>query len=85
MPCKRDLQDELKNVRLVEVLDVQKDQASNIKAVTAKDDDLKVVMELVKQGWPKQSDEIAILAHPYFTVRNELSIQDGLLFKVTMY
>ena len=80
MTGKRDEED-FENVRSVEDLDVQKDQISKIKAATAEDEDIKFVMGHIQKWWPKQWEEAPMSAHPYFTVRNELSIQDGLLFK----
>ena len=81
MTGKKD-EEEFEKVWSVDDLDVQKDQLSKIKAATAEDEDIKIVMRLIQKGWPKQRDEAPMSAHPYFTVRNELSIQDGLLFKV---
>ena len=68
-PNKMPLQEEFKNVRLVEDLDVQEDLLSIIKDATAENEDLKIVMELIQKGWPNLWDGAPMSAHLYFTVR----------------
>jgi len=38
-------------------------------------------MQVVLTGWPEQKRETPQEIQAYFTSRNELSVQDGLLFK----
>ena len=66
---------------MVEDLDVNEGNISEMKVATAQDKDLKLLMELVKSGWPQKRQGVVLAAHPFYTVTDELSIQDGLLFK----
>ena len=38
-------------------------------------------MQVVQQGWPHSKSQVPVEAQPYFTSHNELSVQDGLVFK----
>ena len=78
---KIDFFDEVADIRIVEDLDVNEGKISEIKVATAQDKDLKLVMELVKSGWPQKRQGVRLAAHPFYTVKDELSIQDELLFK----
>ncbi len=48
---------------------------------TEKDPELSEVSQVVKDGWPENIRNCPISAKPYFTVRDELSLMDGDLFK----
>ena len=76
-----DFFDEIAVIRIVEDLDVNEGNISEIKVATAQEKDLKSVMELVKSGWPQKRQGVPLAAHPFYTVKDELSIQDELLFK----
>ena len=36
---------------------------------------------MIKHGWPENKSTLPRLASPYFDMRDELSVQDGLIFK----
>lgn len=59
-------------------LDALPVQASDIALATKEDLVLKKVFEYVQKGWPKQIPECL---KPYFTKRNELSIEEGCLYR----
>ena len=74
--------DEVTDIRMMEDLDVNEGNISEIKVNTAQDKDMKLVMELVKTGWPQKRRGVPLAVHPFYAVKDELSIQeDGLLFK----
>ena len=77
---KTDFFDEVADICIVEDLDVNEGNISEIKVATAQDKDLKLVLELVKSGWPQKRQGVPLAAHPFYTVKDELSIQDELLF-----
>jgi len=51
------------------------------KTETEKDPELSVVLQVVMDGWPEHIRNCPNEAKPYFTVRDELTIVDGVLFK----
>ena len=52
-----------------------------IQAETAKDQGLSALKEVVYDGWPTRVRELPSLIRPYWTYREELSIEDSLIFK----
>ena len=53
----------------------------DIRRETAKDHDLQLLIQVISQGWPERQKATAVAVRPYFTLRNELSSKDGLVFK----
>ena len=45
------------------------------------DDTLQQLKKTIISGWPDTKKEVSTCLHPYFLVRDELSAQDGLIFK----
>ena len=64
-----------KHLPIVEVT-VQK-----IKQATKNDSTMEVLVSVVKGGWPESKRHVPDEIVDYFTFREELSVQDGLLFK----
>ena len=52
-----------------------------IRAETAEDPELSALKEVVYNGWPTTVRELPPLVRPYWTYREELSVEDSLLFK----
>ena len=53
-----------------------------IYGITASTDETsRVVMEYVMKGWPSEKEQVDELAREYWSFREELSVEDGLLFK----
>ena len=68
-------------VNLIDRLGLENDTLSKFKVQTCSDETSKVVMEYVLQGWPSTKDGVDELAREYWSFREELSVEDGLLFK----
>ena len=66
---------------LTEHLAISRERLQLIRESTAKDPGLKVLMQVVQQGWPHSKSQVPVEAQPYFKSHDELSVQDGLLFK----
>lgn len=54
---------------------------SKFRDAASVDDTSRVVMDYVAKGWPGQKDKVDELARKYWSYREELSVEDGLLFK----
>ena len=48
---------------------------------TALDDNFQILMSTVLEGWPSTLDEAPAQDKPYFQFRDEITAQNGLLFK----
>ena len=51
--------------------------------VTQTDDELAILKHTIMQGWPKTIKQIPPMLHPYWTFREELTIEDSLILKGT--
>ena len=50
---------------------------------TQTDDKLAILKHTIMQGWPKTIKQVPPMLHPYWTFREELTIEDGLILKGT--
>ena len=54
---------------------------AEIQSETAADSVLQCLVQVILQGWPDQKEAVPSELHPYFAVTDELTAQDGILFK----
>ena len=59
------------------------DVIQDIRLETAKDDELSLLKHVVTTGWPEQIREVPKEIQPYWTFREELTGENGLLLKST--
>ena len=52
-----------------------------IKQATELDNDLEKLKTVIRQGWPETKDQVAPSLSEYLNFYDELSIQNGLIFK----
>ena len=52
-----------------------------IRTEASTDPEQKAFRTFVETGWPNDKASVPVLIHPYWSVRHELTIHDGLLFK----
>jgi len=57
------------------------DRLQKLRESTAKDETLVLLKEIVKQGWPKKIQNLPPELKPYWTFRERITIEDGLLLK----
>ena len=56
---------------------------NQVRAETDKDTCLATLKDVIAQGWPSTRDECPAHIHPYWTFRDELSVEDGVILKGT--
>ena len=61
--------------------DVHKIGLIDFRQSTAKDDTLALLKHNVQHGWPQTITELPPELRPYWTFREEISIEDGILLK----
>lgn len=54
---------------------------STFRNATSIDETSRIVMDYVVNGWPEAKDQVDEHAREYWSYREELSVEDGLLFK----
>ena len=57
------------------------DRIDRLRQSTAKDDTLALLKHTVQHGWPQTITELPPELRPYWTFREEISIEDGILLK----
>ena len=72
---------DLEVVNMVGYLPITEPRLNDIQSHTSKDEALQVLKDTVLRGWPHRREDTPPLARPYFDIRDELSIQDGILFR----
>lgn len=72
---------DVENIRLSSYLSVSDERINEIIEMTAEDRVLQTVLLYIRQGWPDKIDHVPMEAKPFYKYRNELSTQDGLVFR----
>ena len=72
---------EVESIHAVDYLAISEQQLSEIKQETAKDPTLQTLKNVILRGWPENSSSVPKEVSKYFNVRDELAIQDGIIFK----
>ena len=82
LPFEGDDEDDLEFVNMVSYLPISdKQRIDEIKAETRKGQSLLSLSEAIFKGWPEEKEFGPELTHPYYDMRDELTLQDGLIFK----
>lgn len=74
-------QEEFEQVNMAKYLPITEKRLEEIKRETGEDEALKVLTSVVLQGWPDSKAQVPSEAAPYFSIRDEISVQDGVLFR----
>ena len=77
--------DDLEFVNMVNCLPISDECIDDIKAETRKDQSLRSLSEINLKGWPEEKKLAPELTHPYFDMRDELTLQDGLISKQMLW
>ena len=72
---------ETETIHATDFLPISEPQLREIQAETSQDDTLQQLKKTIISGWPGTKKEVPTCFHPYFLVRDELSAQDGLIFR----
>ena len=72
---------QLQDVEPTDELSVSPERLEAIKSATASDPVLQSLCEVLKHGWPHERFMLKPELSPYFHIRDEITVQSGLLFK----
>lgn len=56
---------------------------AKFQAEAAKDESLQVLSQVIRAGWPTKTSMVPTSAQPFFKYRDEMTLQNGLVFKGT--
>ena len=80
-PTQNEFYNELEEIVLVEDLPISEARLKEFEDGTVSDDNLQILMSTVLEGWPNTLDEVPTEIKPYLQFRDEITAQNGLLFK----
>ena len=74
---------DLETVNFVEDLPISESTLAKFQAETAKDASLQLLSQVIRSGWPTAAALVPSGAQPFFKHREELTLQNSLVFKGT--
>lgn len=76
-----DTERELEHINMIQYLPVSEPTQTAIQQATESDATLRELKTTIRRGWPATKAEVSANICGYFTFRDELSLQNGLVFK----
>lgn len=73
--------DEFPQVNMVDYVTIGTERLNRIKTNTETDEALQMLKKVIQQGWPEDKHVLPNQVLPYFNIRDELSLQDGIIFR----
>ena len=74
-------QEEFEYINMLKYLPIRKDRLLRIKEATNNDRNMKSLRDVIMNGWPEEKKLLPTEIWVYFQSRDELTVQDGLIFK----
>ena len=81
LPFQGKEEDDIVSVNMVRYLPISDKRLDKIRVETRKDQSLRSLSETILVGRPEDKKDAIELTHPYFSMQDELTVQDGLIFK----
>ncbi|XP_022785752.1 uncharacterized protein K02A2.6-like [Stylophora pistillata] len=76
-----DIEGELEHINMIQYLPVSEPTQTAIQQATESDATLRELKTTIRRSWPATKAEVSANISGYFTFRDELSLQNGLVFK----
>ena len=68
-------------INAISHLPIRRERLENIRDAVTHDDVLLKLTDMIMNGWPESKCNVPISVLPYYHIRDDLSVQDGLIFK----
>lgn len=68
-------------ISCIETIDLQPAELQELQTATAADTTLQSLLTTVQSGWPEDKSNLPACLHPYWSIRDEISHDQGLLLK----
>ena len=81
LPSGAQIESEFETINMMNYLPISEARLLQIQRETEQDESLQFLKAVIQHGWPENKSTLPLLASPYFDMRDELSVQDGLIFK----
>ena len=74
-------QQDIETINSLDFILIRPERLEKLKAATAQDENLQTLKAIIMSGWPDDKTTLPAEITPYFSFRDELSVQDGLIIK----
>ena len=81
LPSCTQVESEFETINMMNYLPISEARLLQIQRETEKDESLQALKAVIQQGWPEHKSALPPVVSPYFNMRDEMSVQDGLIFK----
>ena len=81
LPAAEQDESEFEAINMIKYLLVLEERLLQIQQDTEVDESLQVLKAAIQKAWPEHKSSLPSIISPFFNMRDELSIQDGLIFK----
>ena len=75
------MQEDLEYVNVVGFLPIRQERLAKLKKAKDEDDTFQHLKSVIMNGWPDKKQDLPAELIPYYSFRDEMSVQDGLIFK----
>ncbi|KAG1667797.1 hypothetical protein GQR58_018255 [Nymphon striatum] len=72
---------DLHHINQIEFVNVSAPTKLNLQRATRSDIELSILIDVIMNGWPDEKFKLPPTVIPYFTFRDELNVQDGIVYK----
>ena len=72
---------EFENVNMASLLPISKPRLDEIRVETQRDDSLQALKAVIIRGWPEDKKSLPSQVLPYFSLRDELTVEHDLIFR----
>ena len=74
-------QQDIETINSLDFILIRPERLEKLKEATAQDETLQILKAVIMNGWPEDKAKLPAEITPYFSFRDELSIQDGLIIR----
>ena len=74
-------QEEFETVKALSFLVMPEEKIHEIRRYTREDTSLQQLKRIIQMSWPADQSSLPLLVTPYFSIRDELAVTDGLIFR----
>ena len=75
------IEKEIEQIRMVNLLPIRSASLEDIRRESLKDSSIQALQKVIKSGWPETKNDLPAQVKPYFDMRDQLSVEDGIVFK----
>ncbi|RXN12005.1 Retrovirus-related Pol poly from transposon [Labeo rohita] len=72
---------EIETINMLQYLPISEGILQKIQRETAKDETFQMLQQVIAQGWPEEKTQLKEEVRQFFSIREELSEQDGVIFR----